>query len=235
MSAKLGAETTLHAEGNVALQPLKAEISVEAKRVSLEPFSPYLESFLNARLAKGSAGVTTKVRLGQSGANLVYAAQGDVVLRRCFYLGRKRYGICRLERNFRARLRLSVLARKIPGDGSQSRGAARPSRCLGEPDAQHRIDPAPEFFCARARRADGNFGAASPPRESAPMLITIDKVGLNGAVLGLVDLSVQPNVKFNLDQLSGTVSELSSSALTRAKLDLRGQVNGTSPVTISGE
>lgn len=86
------------------------------------------------------------------------------------------------------------------------------------------------------------LGAATPAtaqaQATAPavMPIRIGKVALAQGVMSFADYSIQPNFQARIDALRGTVTGLSSSNGSVARIDLAGQIiNRHSPVSITGE
>jgi hypothetical protein len=77
--------------------------------------------------------------------------------------------------------------------------------------------------------------AAAAPPGAPPMPMSIKKIVLTESEADFSDLSVTPNFSTGIQKLRGTVSGISSKANSRAKIDLKGQVDPYAPVTISGE
>jgi hypothetical protein len=67
------------------------------------------------------------------------------------------------------------------------------------------------------------------------MPMAIKKVAIDGGVTNFTDLSVAPNFSAGIQNLGGTVLGLSSKPSSRAKVDLHGNVDAFSPVSITGE
>ena len=76
--------------------------------------------------------------------------------------------------------------------------------------------------------------AAAPaaPAQLPPILVGV--VGLQDASVHLIDDFNEPHVRMDIQQMSGTVSNLSSSDQTVASVDMHGQVDDRSPFSISG-
>ena len=68
-----------------------------------------------------------------------------------------------------------------------------------------------------------------------PMPMSIKKITMQGGQANFTDLSVTPNFSAGIQNLQGTVLGLSSKPNSRAKVDLHGEVDTFSPVTITGE
>ena len=86
------------------------------------------------------------------------------------------------------------------------------------------------------------LGAATPATAQAhatapaDMPIKIGKVVLAAGVMAFADYSIDPNFQARIDALRGTITGLSSSTGSVAKIDLAGHIiNRYSPVTITGE
>ena len=78
--------------------------------------------------------------------------------------------------------------------------------------------------------------ALKPPAAAGPALpMTIKKIRLDAGRLDFADLSIQPHFSAGILDLRGTILGLSSNPSSRAKVDLRGEVDQFSPVSINGE
>jgi hypothetical protein len=64
--------------------------------------------------------------------------------------------------------------------------------------------------------------------------ISISSIVLSNAHLQFADRSLQPNVNASIEQVSGSISGLSSDEHQRAEINLRGKVEKTGPVAITG-
>ena len=73
------------------------------------------------------------------------------------------------------------------------------------------------------------------PPAAPSQFIAIDRIALANAKIEYVDQSIEPNVKTSVDQLSGTITGLTSAAIDRADLDLNGRVAGTASLSIRGK
>jgi len=77
---------------------------------------------------------------------------------------------------------------------------------------------------------------ALKPRATEPaMPMTIRKIRVEAGRLDFADLSITPNFSAGIRDLEGTVLGLSSNPSSRAKVDLRGDLDQFSPVSIGGE
>jgi uncharacterized protein DUF748 len=77
--------------------------------------------------------------------------------------------------------------------------------------------------------------ALKPPAAEPATPMTIKKIRVEAGRLDFADLSITPNFSAGIRDLEGTVLGLSSNPSSRAKVDLRGDLDQFSPVSIGGE
>ena len=81
---------------------------------------------------------------------------------------------------------------------------------------------------------------AAPPPALAPlpeetMPVRIRQVRIENGTMDFADNFIKPNFAARIEQLSGTMTGLSSDPTSHAQLDFKGRVDEFSPVTIAGE
>ncbi|MCC7516986.1 MAG: DUF748 domain-containing protein [Pseudomonadales bacterium] len=81
-----------------------------------------------------------------------------------------------------------------------------------------------------ATSAKTETGKAAPA-----MSMEIGQIVINSASLGFADLTMKPNFKVGMYQLSGSISGLSSNPKTQATINLKGKVDRYAPVVIDGK
>jgi hypothetical protein len=74
-----------------------------------------------------------------------------------------------------------------------------------------------------------------PPAAVSALPMSIKKIQLEAGRLDFSDLSIEPHFSAGILDLKGSVLGLSSNPSSRAKVDLKGQVDQFSPVSINGE
>lgn len=115
-----------------------------------------------------------------------------------------------------------------------------------KPYARAIVEPDRSLNIGRALRPPGADAstepavAAAPGRKARPAVaaatlpVTIRKVVVTNGQAQFTDLSIQPNFSTGIAALNGTVLGLSSAPESRSLIDLQGQVDEYSPVTIAG-
>ena len=86
---------------------------------------------------------------------------------------------------------------------------------------------------AKPRSAEDANSAAVPTAEP-PTPVTINTVTMQGGNISFSDRYIKPNYSARLSELGGRISGLSSEETRRADVDLRGKLDGGSPLQIVG-
>ncbi|MBK9992205.1 MAG: DUF748 domain-containing protein [Verrucomicrobia bacterium] len=236
--ARLAPEGAIHAVGTVALAPLKAALTVELANISLPNVSPYAESFANLRVSRGglTAALNLQAEIPASGSP-VLGAQGDVTIEDFAVsdaasvdqlAGWRSLAIKSLDYSSSpAKLLVSEVNWVEPtgrvivnADGSINLLVALQPAGVAEP-------------------VQVALPSAASGKQAAPvsdlMTVALDRFILENAAFEFVDRSIKPNVQLSLNELSGSIEGLSSAELARATVDIKGRVNGSAPVSISGQ
>jgi hypothetical protein len=128
------------------------------------------------------------------------------------------------------------------------RRAAEAAEAARSPAERRRIEreqKAAEKAAAKQRKADEKarkagkaVAQAAPPPVEVPadtFPIRIREVRIDGMRMNFTDNFIKPNFSADVQQLSGTLTGLSSAWDARAKVDLAGRLGEFSPVVIRGE
>jgi uncharacterized protein involved in outer membrane biogenesis len=120
-------------------------------------------------------------------------------------------------------------------EARRAAAAAEAQLTAAEKRKREREQKAAEKAAAKARKA----GKSPPSAELAPLPeeglpIRIGEVRVADGTMDFTDLWVQPNFSAKIQKLGGTITGLSSDPRAHATIDLKGQVDTYSPVTIAG-
>lgn len=233
--ATLAGGGAIKASGTIAIEPLAATMAVDVQRVALTPAEPYVEPFLNIRLAKGHASLAGNARFAENKLNFEGDASVDELLavdgdRAEDFVSWSSLAVKDLALVSEP---LSVEIAEITWTDPTGRVLVHPDRSLNLNTVLRRPQPddkaTPEEKAPPPPAAPPAAGPKTPPPP-----ITIGRVTLQNAGVQLADRSVKPNARLALTELSGTITGLSSAQLARADVDLRGTVDGSAPVVITG-
>ena len=214
-------EGKLSHTGKGQLAPLSINTSASLTALPLAPLSPWLEREMPLRLAAGSLGL--ELNTAVEGESPDFTVTGDVAVD----------GLNLLE-NGSPLLKLNQTRIKGLSLSTANQQVGINEIALTGMDMLHRIDNQGRDASARIEAGTRPAPAAQGSESSAPWQVGIKRVRLVGSQVRHEDLSVSPNFKIGLYQLSGVVSNLSTRPGSRASLDLNAQVDRYAPFSIKG-
>lgn len=238
------------AQGAFALEPLQANLRIDARQLDLLPAQPYLADAMNAELLKGFVSARGRLDLAQpKSGGISVKWNGDLGVD-AFHLTEKI--------NASDLLKWKSLA--ITGvDAAIDTGAAAPLTRLSvdgvalsdyyarvivsaqgklnlsqimrdKPEAPKMSEgvPAPDNAGSSSKTAVTSAAAGAPPP------IVLRTITLQGGTINFSDFFIKPNFQAHLTHMGGRISNLSSAAGSTGEILLRGNVDGTAPVEVSG-
>jgi len=122
-----------------------------------------------------------------------------------------------------------------PAPGSAQAPGARSASSSGSAPGRARPAGSRAASADVARAAGGAVRGTASPAPAASMPMTIKKIVVQQGTANFTDLSIAPTFSAGIQHLDGTVLGLSSQPNSRAKVDLHGDVDAYSPVSIKGE
>jgi hypothetical protein len=236
---------TLHTAAVVALDTLSAQADIELSDFDLGVLQPYIAKESSMTLVSGGLGLKGKLDYvpAEPAAKLDFEADVTVSGLRTIDNALEedfiKWDQLQIEglryRSLPESLRIrTVTAQKpyvrliIAPDGSTNVAAI-----LAGPGAVATPVGGATLGGQAADAAVGNPSAA--PSESPPLPVQIGILRIDNGSTNFADLTTRPNFATGIDKLTGTISGLSSDPASRAKVELDGQVDRFSPVTIRGE
>jgi Domain of Unknown Function (DUF748) len=259
LDTKINEKGSLSVSGEITPQPLAVSLSVKPSNIDLTTIQPYIAKSTSMTLLAGRLSGDVKLRYGakkpavQLTGNVSLAGLHtiDNTLRDDF-INWERLDLVGLNyQHDPDRLSIEqIVARKpyarviIEPDtslnvtrvlaGPSAKSTAGTAAAVALPPAKASATPFRAALAAARRKSVPNapsHAAAAP----MPFPMAIKKVLVHGGQANFSDLSIQPNFTAGIQSLEGTVLGLSSSQNSRAKVDLHGQVDAYSPVSITGE
>ena len=229
-------EGKLSAQGTVDPDTLVSALDLEVKSIDLRTAQPYIARVTDMTLLSGKLGVKGKLGLTRDEADSLQPSYAGMV-----EVAKLRTIDNALEQDF---IRWDQLAATgIEYDGAHSRllvkqiAARRPyARVIIASNGTINIT---EILRPVSAPASGDNSAAAartePSKPGAPFDVRIGLVRIDKGSANFADFTLRPNFATGIQELSGTVTGLSSKPGSRAKVDLDGKVDAYAPVTIDGE
>jgi hypothetical protein len=253
MKATLNRKGTLTAAGKLGLSPLAARLQVEARALDIAPLQRFIDDRVNVTVTSGLLSTRGKLSLdlppgkppraawaGELNladfATVDKTSQQDLLKWKSLFVG----GIdVDLEP-------LQVSVGEVALSDFYSRFIVNPDGTLNLQNIL--VKAGQEGVSTTAPTAAAGAGAdPKPPAEPAsaaaaavsasapaglPARVRLGKITLQGGNVDFSDFFIKPNFSAKLSGIGGSVSEMSPEKA--ADLELRGMVNGTAPVEITG-
>jgi hypothetical protein len=222
--------------GTAQREPLLADFDVAVTNLDLRAAQPYLELFAAADIVRGGLTTTGKLHFQTNDASaplLTFA--GDVRLAEFAAADQgTQKEFLRWDDLRVSGIEAAVSPHRLKVDEIQ---LTRPvASLLIGPDRQPNVLSILPRERSVTNSPAASPGTSTPGTQSVPELIPIQlgSLTLDQASLIFGDESVQPNVTFGIEEISGTVKGLSSQQNTPAEIDLAGTLGAQSPFSIRG-
>ncbi len=220
---------TVAVQGDVTVLPSPAaHLNVTVVGLSLVPLGPYVEGFVNARVARGALSTTSQARVALRDGRAEWSAESEVSI--------------------------DDLAVEDPASGDEIAGFAQltltglqanPAAItvagvtLRAPRAVALVDEQGTLNLAGLMKTPaGGEGAPAPAEALAPSapapVVELRRVAVEGGAFRFADRSLRPNVQLSLADVNATVIGLSSATRARGDFDLKASVDGVGPVAVTG-
>lgn len=225
----------VHVVGAVTVKPaLTAELKTEVAGLELLPLSPYLEQFVNARLTGGAFSTQHTVKLSLAGETPAMDLAGEIKVEKLGLVDSTQNG----ELAGFANLALSGLkvstAPRLAASVAEINVAGPYARIAVNGDGTLNLAALAKTSAAPATNGPKGTSAGGTPTATVP-LIEVGRVVMAGGDFSFADRSVEPHARMALTQFGGTIGGVSSANPARADVDLKGVVDGTGPVAITGK
>ena len=235
--------------GSVALDPMKGDLRLDLRSVDLLPLQPYVAEAVNIAISRGHLTTHGSLAFEQGNDGAIKARfRGDVgvddfasidKLQATDFVRWRRLGVTGIDL-YTVPLALTVneislndfYTRLILDEKGQLN--LREIRAQDEPAdkaATAATTPAPKAPSPISPPAQATI---PPPPEPVPP-VAIGKIAIQKGNIAFSDRFIRPNYDANLTGMEGELTGLSSDPSTIAKLDLRGKVDNSAPVTVVGE
>jgi hypothetical protein len=229
----------LHISGPVNLAPVEATLKIEAGKIPLAEFQPYLSQAINIQLHSGVASTVGTLTYPETGQTSGLSYQGDIGVDDLKTTDN------RFNREFLSWKQLAVknldfqqTANRIAIDSVEfnqlygrfvirADGTTNVEKLLvTPPESDPRAAPA---------MPEAPSGPVAPTAPVAPMAIVINRVAIADSAAYFADLTMTPDFRVGIFNLKGAIKGIDSGTGQPIEVDLKGQVDRYAPVTIVGQ
>jgi hypothetical protein len=226
----------LNSEGT--LLPLALDSSLEVNAIDLRPFQPYVEQQqVKLAFTSGNVSTTGRASLALAGTNPpAVKFAGDVVLNNIAVVDQIAFQDFARWKQVAVRgidfvlAPMSVKVRELACDELVTSVVVSSNKQL----TALAVLPA-KTNAPAAPAPPVPVSSAKTPETLLPFPLQLDLLALTNVSIRFVDLSLQPNCRFAIEQFSGTVRGLSSALNTAADVDISGRVNEAAPFSVTGK
>jgi hypothetical protein len=245
LQTSLNGQGTLNASGDVVPSPLDASLAVEANRLDLSSFEPYLGTRLNAKIAKAELNARGKVKaiIPKNGAPS-YAYRGFAALVDVRLLDRTNstplagwgtLGIGGINARYDAH-GIDLDVARVTFARFFGRVLLDAQGKLNLNDVLSRQREASSEAADNQKRSTSTAQVQTAPAStsSTPLHARIGQIVLQQGHVNYTDDFVKPNYKADLEDITGTIGTFGTDIATPAPVDVSASLAENGPIAIRG-
>ncbi len=226
--------------GALGLNPLSAELDLDARTIDLAPFEPYVTNRINISLTGGNVSAKGKFALATKDNAIRTTYTGTILASKVATVDKAtsedflNWESLHLDGFSMGTSPLSIAIREVALTDFYSRIVVTPEGTLNVQNIVRKEEPA--AGSGTAGGAPDNVAAVKTPEPPEPPTpVSIRLVSLQGGRINFTDYHIKPNYSANLLEVGGRISGLSSEETKMADVDLRGKLENYAPLEITGK
>ncbi|MGZ8431687.1 MAG: DUF748 domain-containing protein [Candidatus Deferrimicrobiaceae bacterium] len=226
--------------GAVGVHPVSADLELNVRKIDLVPFQPYAADRINISLTGGNVSAKGKLTVAARDDSIRTTYAGNLLVTALSAVDKEtsedflKWNSLLLEGIKVRTAPLSVAIRQAALTDFYSRLVVNPDGTLNVQRIVRKEGEPPAGEGAGGAR--DNVVAAKPPESQAPPTpVAIETATFQGGRINFTDRFIKPNYSANLLEVGGRVSGLSSEETRMADVDLRGKLENTAPLEITGK
>jgi hypothetical protein len=218
--------------GQVAMEPMAADLDLMLKHVGLRAFQPYLDQYVNADVRDGALDLSGSLHYAEvHSQGPLLRFQGAVAINDLSITDRNEFAEVVTWKSL-ALNRLALDVEPTVVKLAEVVWQEPAAHLVVQPDGTLNLSG---LMAARPQPDTPDQTAAATPKPAAPVPVAIHTVKLVKAAATFRDLSIQPPVKTGISELSGTIRGLSSKEIAKADVTLAGKVGAGAPLKVTGQ
>lgn len=243
LSSKVGTTGTISASGTVIIDPPAADLKVDVKEFDIVPLQPYFTDRVKIMVTTGSIssnGTFSVSYAKETGPKVSYLGEAslsqfasvdkanaeDFLKWNSLYLSGMNIGYNPTDVKIDEIALSDFYSRIIINEDSSLNVQG-----IMEEEVQGPASPA-----LPAKQTEVAVVPVTPaPKGNEPKMVRIGKVTFQGGTINFSDRHIKPNYNANFIEIGGRISELSSEEDKFADVDLKGKLDNSAPVEITGK
>ncbi len=236
---------TVSVEGAVRVAPVLADLQLAVKEIHIRPFQPYIADKVKVTIADGRISTSGRLHLSiKEPAGLEAKYTGDTTLGKFSAIEKdSAEDILRWESLALHDLSvgynpLFVRAKKVALADFFARVVVQPDGRLNLQEIVSPSEPVVQPKPAQPVSPPSQAAKTAAPLSATPSPgrdIQIEEVTLQGGRIQFLDRTLKPNYSATMTEIGGRVTGLSSAETSLADVDLRGKMNNSAPLEITGK
>jgi uncharacterized protein involved in outer membrane biogenesis len=236
---------TVSFDGTASVAPVVADLQLTVKEIDIRPFQPYFTDKVKVTVADGHVSTSGQLALSiKEPAGLQAKFTGEITLGKFAAIEKiNAEDILKCESLALHELSVGynpifVHAKKVVLADFFAHVIIQPGGRLNLQEIVDTSEPAGQAKPAEPPSPAGQTVKADPPAQTAPSTTTdiqIEEVTLQGGRVQFLDRTLKPNYSALMTEIGGRVSGLSSLETSVADVELRGRINNSTPLEITGK
>ncbi len=239
---------TVSSEGTLDVAPVQADFQVAVKDIDIRPFQPYIADRVRITITDGRLSTSSRLQIStKASEGFQVKFDGETTLNKFAAIEKAtaddvlNWGSLSLQELSVGYNPLFVRAKKVAMADFFAHVIIQPN---GRLNLQEIVIPSevakpaepprptqPVSVRAQPVRAD----AAPPAAQSLTRDVQVEELTLQGGRVQFQDRSLKPSYSANMTEIGGRVTGLSSQETSLADVELRGKMNDSSPLEITGK
>ena len=238
LEAALNQRSRLSVAGEFGIHPVMADLTMDLSPLAIRPFQPYFTDTAKLDITGGAVSTAGNVKLALTEKSIpVIRYTGNIFIHNLAtidqvhaldFLKFKKISFLALSAGYNP---LFLNIREIRLDDFFAKLVINQG---GTTNLQDIFSAKEETPVKQPQSPQQAKQTAEPGQPAPPADIIIGKVSFRGGTLDFTDRNISPNYSATMLNLKGSVTGLSSKEITRARVDLKGNLGYGSPIEISG-
>jgi uncharacterized protein involved in outer membrane biogenesis len=238
LAATVNQRSRLSMAGEFGIHPVMADLAMDLSPLAIRPFQPYFTDTVKMDITGGAVSTAGNVKVALAEKSVpVIRYTGDVFIHNLAtidqvhaldFLKFKKISVLALSAGYNP---IFLNVREIRLDDFFAKLVINQG---GTTNLQDIFSASEEKPVGQPQSSQQAKQTAEPDQPAPPADIVIGKVSFHGGTLDFTDRNISPNYSATMLNLKGSVTGLSSKEITRARMDLKGNLGYGSPIEISG-